>query len=194
MPDIRLAFVVIPFLLASCTCQDARVSRIQGDWTSTATGRAVNRIDFTIDQDENTVSGIGDVKEAIYEFDGTWTGSFGAEDALDMELTLSDVEGKVSGTGTLSTGAQDVEVTIVGTHAGNSFQFGVHPAVGEPLQVSGHFEYGLKGILLTVEIDNIPASADSGERRDLQLTIHGKRSGGLLNLFPSDAGSSASGN
>ena len=179
-----LSVLLIALLLASCG-QDSKESRIKGKWRSTATGPAVNQIDFTISQDGKTVTGIGDVKEAIYEFEGTWAGSFGVEDALELDLTLSDVEGKVSGTGTLSTGADDVEVNVVGTRTGSSFEFSVNPAVGEALQVSGNFEYGLKGILLSVEITNIPAGLPGGERRNLLLTLHGKRSRGLLNLFPS---------
>lgn len=182
---MRLAIVVLALVLASCG-QDSDESRIKGQWQSTATGQAVNWIDFTISQDENAVTGIGDVKGAIYEFDGSWTGSFGSNDVLELDLELSDFEGEVSGTGTLSTGedAEDAQVEVAGTRTGRSFQFSLNSAAGDTLQVSGHFDYDLKGIVLTVEVHGIPASRP-GDGRDLRMTVHGKRSGGLLNLFPS---------
>jgi hypothetical protein len=179
---MRITLVLIAFLLISCG-QDAQVSRITGEWRTVGTGPTADLVEMTIDQDEKTISGIADVNSMVYDLDGRWEGSFGPDDVLELDISVTVGQSAIKGTGTLSTGAEEEDVTVAGTRTGRSFQMSVNSSAGETLEISGHLDYSLNDFRLTVDFDDIPAGLQKGESRNLQLNVSGTARGGGLELF-----------
>lgn len=185
---MRLAFIVIAVLLASCGGRDSQVSRITGEWRAGVSPTS-NVVDLTLNQDGKTVTGFSDVNNVAYDLKGRWEGSFGPDEVLNLDMTLSVMNLSIKGDGTLSTGGEEGDITVVGRRAGRSFQMSVNPEAGEALQISGHISYDFRDFKLDVEIENIPAGLQGGEPRDLHLVIEGTAKGGFWNLLPSATGS-----
>ena len=181
--DMRVGFVGMAFLLASCGDQDPQDSRITGRWRTDSMGPTSNFVDLALSQDEKSISGIADVNSVVYDLEGRWEGSLRPDEAIRLDMTVTVRGFSIKGTGTLSTGAEDADLTVDGRRTGMAFQMSVHPETDEPLKVSGQIGYGMSDFKLAVEIANIPPSLPGGERRDLKLTVRGKARGGPIDLF-----------
>ena len=103
---MRLAFIVIALLLASCGGRDAQVSRITGEWRAGVSPTS-NVVDLTLSQHGKTVTGFSDVNNVAYDLEGM-LGSFGPDDVLNLDMTLSVICPYIQGDGTLSTGGEEL--------------------------------------------------------------------------------------